>query len=116
VSVAQEFELRVRTPFRLSVAGRELEVPVLLEEFGAERGMLLLEDWSAISRCAEELVALGFGFSCLVNPAPGGYDDAGLADMLSDWGWCGSRVLPERVADLLRRHDGGDAPPPGQGR
>lgn len=101
LAVAREYGLRVEAPLRVSVGARELEVPVLLEDFGAERGMLLGEDSGPIGAVADGLVALGFGYSCIAHPPPDQYDVACLADMLADWGWSGEGSPPTRVADLL---------------
>jgi hypothetical protein len=101
VDAAHEFGLHVHVPFQVSLDERSLEIPVLLEEFGAPRGMLLVEDWTTISSVADELVALGYGYSCIQHPLANQYDAASLADMLADWGWSGVRELPEPVARLL---------------
>ena len=58
---AREFDLRVQVPFRLTLAGQELFVPVLLEEFGAARGMLLVTDSTTLWPYHSQIIALGFG-------------------------------------------------------
>jgi hypothetical protein len=101
--------LKVQIPFRVPVAGQVLEVPVLLEEFGAERGMLLVTVWGDIALLADDLVAQGFGCSCLQESDASAIDESVLADMLQDWGWTGSTQPPEPVAALLSSATGAES-------
>ncbi|MBU1239030.1 hypothetical protein KKF84_13285 [Myxococcota bacterium] len=66
-------------------------MPVLLRDFGASHGMLLVTDFSLISSFADELTNLGYGYSCLSEPTGVAHpdDDEALMEMLSDWGWAG---------------------------
>ena len=79
--------LRVETPFVVTLASGEVTVPVLLRDFGGLHGMLLVTDFSLISPYADELVDLGYGYSCL-SESTGVADteeEAALMEMLSDW-------------------------------
>lgn len=42
VRIAERFGLKVQIPFQVELANARLTVPVLLEEFGTQRGMLLV--------------------------------------------------------------------------
>ena len=70
VRIAERFGLRVQIPFQVDLASERLTVPVLLEEFGAQRGMLLVTSYQDIAAVTEQLVSAGFGYSCL-DDSPG---------------------------------------------
>lgn len=93
---ARRWGLRVEMPFTVELANDEVTVPVLLRDFGAIHGMLLVTDFSLISAHADELVSLGYGFSCLSEPSEVAHpeDDQALMEMLSDWGWSGRDSPP----------------------
>src|SRR4026207_2076095 len=55
--VAARFGLKVQIPFQVDLSGERLTVPVLLQEFGAERGMLLVTSYEDIVAVAEQAVA-----------------------------------------------------------
>jgi hypothetical protein len=100
---AEDLGLRVQVPFQIAVGQRMVEVPVLLEDFGAQRGMLLVTEWSTIAAIEDQLVALGFGYSCLSEPSEM-ENREGLAGMLSDWGWYGAgQPSPQLSAFLEQR-------------
>jgi hypothetical protein len=107
--LARQFDLRVQIPFRVATEPNTLEVPVLLEDFGAERGMLLVTEWQTIAAVESQLGALGFGYSCLSEPTGNDFSTEGLAEMLSDWGWCGDTQPTPRLAALLTQHTPGEA-------
>lgn len=44
IELARRFDLRVQVPHVVTLDRRELKVPVLLRDFGAVRGMLLMID------------------------------------------------------------------------
>ncbi len=99
--------LRIEAPFAVKVQGETITVPVLLRDFGADRGMLLVTDWDLISRYADSLVELGFGYSCLFEPdeeyrSGERGDDAGLLACLADWGWSGDGPAPSWYREATR--------------
>ena len=61
-------------------------MPVLLEGYGADKGMVLVAEFDLIEDVADELVGLGYGFSCLGGPLPGPIDWKYVEAMLRDWG------------------------------
>lgn len=93
---ASRWGLSVETPFVVEVAGKHITVPVLLRDFGATQGMLLVTDFGLISSYADDLVDLGYGFSCLSEPTGAAHpdDDQALMEMLADWGWSGNGSPP----------------------
>ena len=63
-----------------------MTVPVLLEGYGADKGMVLVSDFDLIEDVADELVGLGYGVSCLGEPLSGPIDWKYVEEMLRDWG------------------------------
>lgn len=100
-ALAERWGLSVEAPFRVEVSGASVEVPVLLRDFGALRGMLLVTDFDLIAKYASELVDQGYGFSCLSEPsgAHGPADDDAFVEMLGDWGWSGMGAPPSWYRD-----------------
>jgi len=100
--IAARWKLRVETPFVVDLSLGSITVPVLLRDFGAANGMLLVTDYNMIAPYADELVALGFGYSCLAEPTARydpGADDESLRDMLEDWTWTGTVSAPMPFRD-----------------
>ena len=87
---AARLGLDVDCPFSLSVGDGRVTVPVRLKHFGGQHGMLLVTDFSLIRSCAQELVDMGFGFSCLSETSDSeAVDDDVIIEVLRDWGWAG---------------------------
>lgn len=96
--VAKHLGLKVRIPFRVDLTDDRLTVPVLLEEFGGERGMLLVTSYKRIAAVTDQLVNAGFGYSCLDASPPRDLDEAEMTQiikMLRDWGWSGNGEAPK---------------------
>jgi len=85
IGISEKLGLSVQLDYAVPLREKRLVVPVLLEGFGAEKGMLLVTDFDLIRDEAEELVALGYGFSCL-SPSPGPIDWLSVLGLLQDWG------------------------------
>ena len=96
--IAARWKLSIEAPYEVKLSSGSITVPVLLRDFGAPKGMLLVTDYETIAPYAKELVALGFGYSCLsasrgsYNPA---VDDESIRTMLEDWGWSGASEPPQ---------------------
>ncbi|MGN6726418.1 MAG: hypothetical protein ACTHLZ_10900 [Tepidisphaeraceae bacterium] len=100
---ASRFSLDVTIPFRVVVDRHEIEIPVLLKQFGGRRGMLLVTRYGLIRDYADRLVTMGYGYSCLSEPGSTSQtDDVGFVEMLQDWGWSGDAPEP----GWLTRHAG----------
>jgi len=95
-NIATRWGLSIEAPFVVEIAGSVITVPVLLRDFGATRGMLLVTDFRMISPYADGLIDLGYGFSCLSEPTGEAHpdDDEALMEMLTDWGWSGKASPP----------------------
>ena len=100
--IADRWDLTVEIPFVVEVSGGQIVIPVLLRDFGAPKGMLLVTDYETIARYTDELAGLGFGYSCLSEPRKPynpETDDDSLREMLEDWGWTGSDSPPSWLSD-----------------
>lgn len=86
--LSKKHGLEVDVPFTLHLtSGAEIAAEVRLRGYGAENGMLLVSDDSAVWKHREEIVAMGFGFSCLSQPSEKEIEsDEGLDELLNDWG------------------------------
>ena len=100
---AKKWGLEIEVPFVVEVESVKITVPVLLKEFGAVRGMLLVTNYGQVSDYANQLISLGFGFSCLSEPKQDSppYDDEAMMEMLADWGWSGSESPPSWYRGLI---------------
>ncbi|MEP6652086.1 MAG: hypothetical protein ABJA82_01940 [Myxococcales bacterium] len=96
--IADRFGLKVQVPFQVELASGQLAVPVLLEQFGAQRGMLLFTSYQDIAAVTEQLVSAGFGYSCLDDSLETDLDESQIVDMLRDWGWSGGGEAPSWYA------------------
>lgn len=67
-------------------AGRVVRAPIHLHGVGALRGMVIATRWEDLKGSADELVAAGFGYSVMGEPAPGGEVPGSFQDLLDDWG------------------------------
>jgi hypothetical protein len=85
IEISEQLGLSIRLDYSVPLQKKRLVVPVLLEGYGAEEGMLLVTDYGLIREVADEVAALGYGFSCL-SPSPGPIDWPSILKMLQDWG------------------------------
>jgi hypothetical protein len=69
--------------------GSPVFADVLLLGYGAANGMLIVEDFSTISGHADEIVASGFGYSCMSDPGEAEtVSSSEIKEVLADWGRC----------------------------
>ncbi len=85
IESSERLGLSIRLDYAVPLREKRLIVPVLLEGYGAENGMLLVTDFDLIRDVDDELATLGYGFSCLSPPA-GPIDWPSVMKMLQDWG------------------------------
>jgi hypothetical protein len=98
---ASDLGLEIVAPFsaHLGPAGR-VDVAVLLRDFGADRGMLLVSDYTTVEQHAQRLVEAGFGYSVMSEPDPSErYSRDYIIEILEDWGWSGP---PDRRPTWLK--------------
>jgi hypothetical protein len=86
--MAQKHNLRVEVPFCLRFSdGAEITAEVRLVGYGADKGMLIVSDYSTIKDRAKEIVRMGYGYSCFSQPHEDEVDsDEELEEILEDWG------------------------------
>jgi hypothetical protein len=93
IAIAESLGLRVEAPASIVLpAGEQIDVDVLLCDFGAQRGMVLVTDDEVVWAHRASIVEAGYGFSVLSDPAPDGdyaFPLADTIDLLRDWGWSG---------------------------
>ena len=91
-TVAGDLGIRVDvSPGIVLSDGRSLKVDALVTDFGARRGMLVVQDYGVIKPFAKLVVADGYGYSSNIGSEP--YDRTGMIEVLRDWGWIGPSEL-----------------------
>jgi hypothetical protein len=83
--------LRVELGFRLALPGdRELIAVARVADLGAHNGMLLFRSYDEIKSYAQDLLALGYGYSVIDEPRSDEvFDIESFKEMFRDWGWTG---------------------------
>ena len=92
---ARDLDLDIQAPFLLVLeSGAHIKTRLLLKNFGAVNGMLIVTDWDTIAQFAEEIVEAGYGYSTLSESDDRDqYNHYGFVEMLRDWGWSGPEAL-----------------------
>jgi hypothetical protein len=87
---AADLGLAIEAPFLLQLHDGRIEARLLLRNFGAANGMLIVTDFSVIKPFMDEVGTRGYGFSTLSEPSSRiAYDRDSFVQMLCDWGWSG---------------------------
>ena len=88
VQLSIKHDLKIDVPFTLEFPdGTKIDVDILLHGYGAKKGMLLISDFSKIRDRMNEIIEMGYGFSCLSEPKEENIgSDECLQEMLDDWG------------------------------
>lgn len=88
LSMARIHFLDVETPYSLRLRdGHTITAEVLLRGYGAQNGMLIVSDYAIVRDRKDEIVSLGYGYSCFSQPQEDEIDsDEGLQEVLDDWG------------------------------
>ena len=86
--MAKKHHLIVDVPFTLFFPdGVKVTAEVRLRDYGADNGMLLFSNYSILRDRENEIVEMGYGYSCLSQPSEDKIDsDEGLIALLDDWG------------------------------
>lgn len=92
--IASGLGLRIVVPFSIDLAsGARIDADVLLMDFGALRGMLLVTDDNKVWKHHREIIDAGYGYSVLSEPTEPLLLSSGIPedvlDVLRDWGWAG---------------------------
>jgi hypothetical protein len=76
-------------------SGRLLAATALIPEFGAPKGMIIIDSFDKVSGLLDELDAHGYGFSVLAEPSEHSkFDLDSTIEMFADWGWASAERLP----------------------
>jgi hypothetical protein len=102
--IADALGLRIVAPFTLTLpSGARVEADVLLQEFGAPKGMLLVTEAEKVPKDIDAIFSAGYGCSVLsepISPAVLSREDLeSTVDVLRDWGWAGE---PDKTPAWLR--------------
>jgi hypothetical protein len=95
MAAAQRLGIDVVAPFDVELAGVEARFTALLPQFGAPAGMIVDGDWEILKKYKSDLLAKGYGYSCVEPPDP----NANINEMLSDWGWTDASPKPDWLND-----------------
>lgn len=94
LDLGKRLGIEIVAPFELSLTGVRVRFTALLPQFGAPRGMVVDSDSDTIGQHGKELIAAGYGFSCV--GCNGSQDDLEPArGMLADWGWTSDLPKPD---------------------
>jgi hypothetical protein len=88
IDIASRYNLELDIPYSLNLSsGRTITVEIRLKGYGHTNGMLLVTDYNIIQNDADEIVDLGYGFSCLSEPSGNEMiSDEEIVELLNDWG------------------------------
>lgn len=81
--LSAQYKLEIEAPFSLRIGGQDHVFQCLIRGYGAEKGMVVDKDWEKIEPVSNELVRMGFGFSCFDIENSGTQD---FQEVLDDWG------------------------------
>jgi hypothetical protein len=78
----------VTTPFKLRLPdGSRVVAEVLLEGYGAPRGMLIFRDYADVKAKTDAVIAAGYGYSCMPQPSEADIRSLeAVRNALDDWG------------------------------
>ncbi len=92
-TAAIDLKLEIETPFTLLLSsGEEVKGEILLKNFGATNGMIIIMQYDIVSPFIEEIVSMGYGFSVLDEPSEKEqYLQKDFVEILRDWDWHGEK-------------------------
>ncbi|MGI2203191.1 hypothetical protein ACROAH_04680 [Shewanella oncorhynchi] len=85
--LTERYQLTIFAPFHLSVNGEKYVIDALIEGYGARKGMLIVKNANTIKDVREDIVALGYGYSCFDINANDVAES--FQEVLDDWGKSG---------------------------
>ena len=88
----KDLGFKIITPFCLDLpSGNRVEAELLVLQFGAEKGMLIVTSYNQVSHLVDEIINEGYGFSVLDNKREDEkYSRKNYIELLEDWGWSGT--------------------------
>ena len=100
---AQDLGFDIQTPFSIQLpSGTRINAPLLVRNFGAVNGMLIVTQSQDVWGSRSELTDQGYGFSVLSVPETNTvYIRNEYIEVLNDWGWSGPpKEKPSWILDL----------------
>ena len=80
----EAYDLKMESPFTIEINGVNHTFTCLIKGYGAEKGMVVEKEWKRIKEVSDELVHLGYGYSCFDLESPSCKE--GFGEVLTDWG------------------------------
>lgn len=88
---SSDLGLEVESPFVIYIGCTRIKATMLIKNFGAPKGMLIIDSFCQVEKVADKTSETGYGF--LVDSRPTDSNDYcrdSFIDMLKDWGWTGA--------------------------
>ncbi len=91
---SEDLGIQVVAPFSLILSsGNQIKVALLVRNFGANKGMLIVGKNSEINPYTDELIREGYGYSVLGDPRAGEqYSKEVFIELLREWEWTGTET------------------------
>ena len=85
---ATKLNLSIEFDFVLTLpSGNTIPTDLLVKDFGAEKGMLIVHDYNVVCEWVNEISELGYGFSVMDLPLDDEeFSEEDFISLLSDWG------------------------------
>ena len=74
--------------------GRKISPILILRNFGAINGMIIVINYDLVADYLDEIEMMGYGFSTLNEPEYPNFERDSFIEMLRDWGWTGKDSPP----------------------
>lgn len=94
-----ELDLRIISPFRIMLDGKEINAAALVEDLGATKGMIIVSDSNEVWEMRDAIRAHGYGFSVLDESSDSEvFELSSYVEVFRDWGWaCESKAAPDWI-------------------
>ncbi|MDM8563067.1 hypothetical protein QUF54_06920 [Candidatus Marithioploca araucensis] len=91
---SKDLEFQILAPFSLTLpSGIQITAKLLVRNFGADNGTLIVGKYSEVRLYIDELTGEGYGFSVLEEPdEEEQYSRESFIDLLREWEWAGTEV------------------------
>lgn len=81
--IRDTYHLEIESPFEMSIGENIYCLQYLIKGYGAKHGMVIDKEWSKLEPVTDQLLKMGYGFSCIDLEDPSCVD---FQDVLDDWG------------------------------
>ena len=83
-NLRKKLNLKIDAPCKLNIGGEFHSFQCLIFGYGAKHGMIVDKDWGKIQNIQDELIEMGYGFSCFDIEEVSSVES--FQDVLNDWG------------------------------